>query len=117
MQQRVMIAIALSLEPKVILCDEPTTALDVTIQDQILKLLESLRNELQVSVVFVSHDLAVVAQTCQRRGHVCGPGRRDRAHRRGVPGAATSVHAESPAVGAGCRRPPREAGDDPRLAP
>ena len=66
MQQRVMIAIALSLEPKVILCDEPTTALDVTIQDQILKLLESLRNELQVSVVFVSHDLAVVAQTCQR---------------------------------------------------
>ncbi|MGH3083080.1 MAG: ABC transporter ATP-binding protein [Gaiellaceae bacterium] len=66
MQQRVMIAIALSLEPKVILCDEPTTALDVTIQDQILKLLESLRSELQVSVVFVSHDLAVVAQTCQR---------------------------------------------------
>jgi oligopeptide/dipeptide ABC transporter ATP-binding protein len=66
MQQRVMIAIALSLEPKVILCDEPTTALDVTIQDQILKLLESLRNELRVSVVFVSHDLAVVAQTCQR---------------------------------------------------
>ena len=66
MQQRVMIAIALSLEPKVILCDEPTTALDVTIQDQILKLLESLRNELEVSVVFVSHDLAVVAQTCQR---------------------------------------------------
>jgi oligopeptide/dipeptide ABC transporter ATP-binding protein len=66
MQQRVMIAIALSLEPKVILCDEPTTALDVTIQDQILKLLESLREKLEVSVVFVSHDLAVVAQTCQR---------------------------------------------------
>ena len=66
MQQRVMIAIALSLEPKVILCDEPTTALDVTIQDQILKLLESLRQKLEVSVVFVSHDLAVVAQTCQR---------------------------------------------------
>jgi oligopeptide/dipeptide ABC transporter ATP-binding protein len=66
MRQRVMIAIALSMEPKLILCDEPTTALDVTIQDQILKLLASLRAQLGVSVVFVSHDLAVIAQTCRR---------------------------------------------------
>ena len=66
MRQRVMIAIALSMEPKLILCDEPTTALDVTIQDQILKLLLSLREQLQVSIIFVSHDLAVIAQTCQR---------------------------------------------------
>jgi oligopeptide/dipeptide ABC transporter ATP-binding protein len=60
-----MIAIALSGEPKLLLCDEPTTALDVTIQDQILALLSSLREQLHVSVVFVSHDLAVIAQTCQ----------------------------------------------------
>jgi peptide/nickel transport system ATP-binding protein/oligopeptide transport system ATP-binding protein len=66
LRQRAMIAIALSMEPKLILCDEPTTALDVTIQDQILKLLLSLRERLHVSIVFVSHDLAVIAQTCQR---------------------------------------------------
>ena len=65
MRQRVMIAIALSSSPKLILCDEPTTALDVTIQDQILKLLQHLREELGVGLVFVSHDLAVIAQTCQ----------------------------------------------------
>jgi oligopeptide/dipeptide ABC transporter ATP-binding protein len=66
MRQRVMIAIALSADPTLILCDEPTTALDVTIQDQILKLLRSLQDDLGVSLVFVSHDLAVIAQTCRR---------------------------------------------------
>jgi oligopeptide/dipeptide ABC transporter ATP-binding protein len=66
LRQRVVIAIALSGDPELILCDEPTTALDVTIQDQILKLLSSLREELGVALVFVSHDLAVIAQTCHR---------------------------------------------------
>jgi oligopeptide/dipeptide ABC transporter ATP-binding protein len=66
MRQRVMIAIALSCDPEIILCDEPTTALDVTIQDQILRLLSALCRESGVSLVFVTHDLPVVAQVCQR---------------------------------------------------
>jgi oligopeptide/dipeptide ABC transporter ATP-binding protein len=66
MRQRVMIAIALSCEPSLILCDEPTTALDVTVQDQILSLLQDLIADLGVSIIYVSHDLAVVAQLCER---------------------------------------------------
>ncbi len=66
LRQRIVIAIALACEPQLLLCDEPTTALDVTIQDQILHLLARLRSETGVSMVLVTHDLAVVAQTCER---------------------------------------------------
>jgi oligopeptide/dipeptide ABC transporter ATP-binding protein len=66
MRQRAMIAIALAPEPKLLLADEPTTALDVTIQDQILKLLLRLKSELGMSIVIVTHDLGVVAETCDR---------------------------------------------------
>jgi oligopeptide/dipeptide ABC transporter ATP-binding protein len=66
MRQRAMIAIALAPGPKLLLADEPTTALDVTIQDQILKLLLRLRAELAMSVILVTHDLGVVAETCDR---------------------------------------------------
>ena len=66
MKQRAMIAIALASNPRLLLADEPTTALDVTIQDQILKLILDLRDELAMSVIFVTHDLGVVAATCDR---------------------------------------------------
>ncbi|HET6466930.1 MAG TPA: ABC transporter ATP-binding protein [Geminicoccaceae bacterium] len=66
MRQRAMIAIALASEPRLLLADEPTTALDVTIQDQILKLLLELRDEFGMGVVLVTHDLGVVAQSCDR---------------------------------------------------
>ena len=62
MRQRVMIALALSCEPKLIIADEPTTALDVTIQAEILALLKELKETIQISLLFITHDLAVVAQ-------------------------------------------------------
>jgi oligopeptide/dipeptide ABC transporter ATP-binding protein len=65
-RQRAMIAMALACSPQVLLADEPTTALDVTIQAQILELLERLRHELRLAVVLITHDLSVVAETCDR---------------------------------------------------
>ncbi|MCB1135145.1 MAG: ABC transporter ATP-binding protein [Chlamydiia bacterium] len=66
MRQRVMIAIALACRPKLLFADEPTTALDVTIQAQILELLAELRSKLGMSVVLITHDLSVVAGSCDR---------------------------------------------------
>ncbi len=74
-QQRVMIAMALSCHPHLLIADEPTTALDVTIQAQILKLLSQLQKEFDISAILITHNLGVVAQTCDRlvilyAGHV-----------------------------------------------
>jgi peptide/nickel transport system ATP-binding protein len=66
MKQRVMIAMCLSCQPDLIIADEPTTALDVTIQAQILKLLRDLQAELNTSIIFITHDLGVVAGLCSR---------------------------------------------------
>lgn len=66
MRQRVMIAMALSCSPELLIADEPTTALDVTIQAQILELLKTLKQQSDMAIALITHDLGVVAQVCSR---------------------------------------------------
>ena len=82
MRQRVMIAMALACEPDILIADEPTTALDVTIQAQILDLMKSLQKELGMAIIMITHDLGVVAQMCDEvivmyAGSICEQGTAD----------------------------------------
>ena len=82
MRQRVMIAMALACEPDILIADEPTTALDVTIQAQILELMKSLQAELGMAIIMITHDLVVVAQLCDEvivmyAGSICEQGTAD----------------------------------------
>ena len=82
MRQRIMIAMALACEPDILIADEPTTALDVTIQAQILELMKSLQEELGMAIIMITHDLGVVAQMCDEvivmyAGSVCEQGTAD----------------------------------------
>ena len=82
MRQRIMIAMALACEPDILIADEPTTALDVTLQAQILELMQSLQEELGMAIIMITHDLGVVAQMCDEvivmyAGSICEQGTAD----------------------------------------
>ena len=111
-QQRVMIAMAIACEPKLLIADEPTTALDVTIQKQILDLIAQLQKKHQMSVLFITHDLAVVGEIADhvivmRNGEIReqGPAKQvfEHAARRVHEGAAASAVRSSTAGRRACR--------------
>ena len=125
MRQRVMIAMALACNPKLLIADEPTTALDVTIQAQILELMSELRERLGMSIMLITHDLGVVAETCDDVVVMYGgPRRRARPGRGRLQLAAAPVHRGAAPVdpdarddaGRAAARDPRQRAEPARLA-
>ena len=117
MRQRVMIALALACKPELIIGDEPTTALDVMMQAQILELLEELRRELGLAMILITHDLSVLAETCDRvaimyAGQIAEVGPRPRPVRL----AAAPVHAAAAGLVPRHRRAPRAGAGHPGRA-
>ena len=115
-QQRVMIAMAIACEPKLLIADEPTTALDVTIQKQILDLIAALQKKHQMSVLFITHDLAVVGEIADRvvvmrNGEI----REQGAGEAGVRESAGHLHEGAAQVPAADRPPPGAAAGHRRL--
>ena len=113
MKQRAVIAMALACDPKVLLADEPTTALDVVVQDQILKLLVDLSDRLGLAVILVTHDLGVVARSCDRAavmhaGEIVEVGAVEQLYRRPVSEYTRALFEATPDIGAVSARP-REA--------
>ena len=121
MRQRVMIAMALALEPDVLIADEPTTALDVTVQAQIMRLLAALQDELGMGMVLITHDLGVVAGVADRIVVMYAGSVAERAPARdAVRAARPPLHAGAAGVGAApgpARRPARPRSGGPRPTP
>jgi peptide/nickel transport system ATP-binding protein len=121
MRQRVMIAMALACDPELLIADEPTTALDVTVQAQILALINDLRAELGMSVILITHDLGVVAETADRilvmyAGRIVEEGRTDDVFAHPAHGYTAGLLQALPSVGGAHRAPLAEiSGSVPRL--